>query len=414
MIRVLLLSFKDSSNFGDQIIEACTRNLLTSVLGQLNIKRYVLESEDLSGIDSESIPSFNIIVFGGGGLIKYERQEFHERIPAIVNIAERHKIPVIFAGVGVESFDSSDERCIRLKRALNSDCIVQITTRDDLESLKLYITNEEIKTAKVLDSALFTKYIYNKEKKANSQRIGLNVVRSSLFRAYGKSWDEDDEVEFWKGVVSLLEDKGLPYTFFTNGLFSDEMFIRRLQKELTLDDEQVMFGINDQDMLIDAISSFRGVIAFRLHASVISYSLGIPSVGLIWNDKVSFFYKSINYPNRALPFSLWKPEEVVAALESALVEGIDSKEGISPSLQDTYESLYEGVKDALQVLVQYKLISLKTPESSKPDYAQALDDLIGSEKKLKPEERYERAALKLNEMGKHYFRLQQRLSKRKK
>lgn len=412
MLRVLLLTFKDSSNLGDAVIEACSRNLLKAVLGQLGVAEYVLESQDLSYNNDADIASFDLIVFGGGGLVKYKYQDFHEQIPYFVAIAQTHGIPVVFSGVGVEGFDPADPRCLELQKALKSPCVVQITTRDDIESLGRYMTDEAIPIAKVLDPAVLSGRVFNKKRAKTAQRIGLNVVRGGLFQANGKPWEEDDEVEFWKDVALILEGKGYPYAFFTNGLFSDEVFIQRLENELSLSNDQAILDVNDQDMLLDTLGSFKGVIAFRLHASVISYSLGIPSVGLAWNEKVSFFYENIHYPERALPFADWKAETVVEALEAALNEGVDDRGGPSPSLADTFEWLYRGVDRGLQVLAQEGRLDWSRPQGGKADYAQALDSLTGAEKRLTPEGRYERAVMKIDDMRIHYYGKQQALQER--
>jgi hypothetical protein len=37
-----------------------------------------------------------------------------------------------------------------------------------------------------------------------------------------------------------------------------------------------------------------------MHASICSYSLGIPSVAIEWNPKQKFFYQNIGYPERCM------------------------------------------------------------------------------------------------------------------
>ena len=61
----------------------------------------------------------DIIVFAGGGLVKFHRQNFHFFIDDITALADKRGIPVLFNAVGVEGYDPRDGECRLLKRALN-------------------------------------------------------------------------------------------------------------------------------------------------------------------------------------------------------------------------------------------------------------------------------------------------------
>lgn len=45
-----------------------------------------------------------------------------------------------------------------------------------------------------------------------------------------------------------------------------------------------------------------------MHSSIISYALDVPSVNLVWNDKIPFFYQNIGYPDRAISIEDWNAE----------------------------------------------------------------------------------------------------------
>ena len=53
----------------------------------------------------------------GGGLIKFKRENFWQYVPEIIDVAQEQDIPVFLNAVGVEGFDGSDERCLKLKGA---------------------------------------------------------------------------------------------------------------------------------------------------------------------------------------------------------------------------------------------------------------------------------------------------------
>ena len=78
----------------------------------------------------------DIIIFGGGGLIKYHQQTFHFTIDTVTRFANKRGIPVIINSVGVEGYEEGHPGCMLLKKAVNSNCIKYISTRDDIEVLK--------------------------------------------------------------------------------------------------------------------------------------------------------------------------------------------------------------------------------------------------------------------------------------
>lgn len=80
--------------------------------------------------------------------------------------------------------------------------------------------------------------------------------------------------------------------------------------------------MNTPEYLISKIADCDGVISCRLHPSIISFSLDVPSVGIMWNAKVKGFYDSIGYGNRVFDVIQEKPEELVDRLELAMKEGI--------------------------------------------------------------------------------------------
>lgn len=46
--------------------------------------------------------------------------------------------------------------------------------------------------------------------------------------------------------------------------------------------------------LVNLIANFTFVIANRLHAQIIAYSLDIPTFGILWDEKVKYWYEYIN------------------------------------------------------------------------------------------------------------------------
>ena len=77
----------------------------------------------------------DVIVFGGGGLVKFHRQNFHFFLDDVIGWADARGVPVVINAVGVEGYDASDPECRLLKDALNRPCVRSVTTRDDYRML---------------------------------------------------------------------------------------------------------------------------------------------------------------------------------------------------------------------------------------------------------------------------------------
>ena len=159
---ILLLTNRDSDNVGDQVIEASDIGLLHVLMKNLGIdksayqinsraasivtKKYMSTREpQLLCAAEKAISQADLVVFGGAPVFNYKYQNFYERTAVTIEIAQKYNKPVIFSAIGIESYDEKSKKCQRLKAALNSECVKQITTRDGLERLEKYNENNSFK-----------------------------------------------------------------------------------------------------------------------------------------------------------------------------------------------------------------------------------------------------------------------------
>jgi len=148
MIKILLLTNRDSDNVGDQVIEACDIALIEAVMKNMEIaegdyeicsraasivpKKYVsTRDERLLQTAERLISESDIVIFGGAPLFNYLYQIFYERTAITIEIAQKYGKPVLFSAIGIEQYDEDNAKCQRLKKTLNFDCVKQITTRGE-------------------------------------------------------------------------------------------------------------------------------------------------------------------------------------------------------------------------------------------------------------------------------------------
>lgn len=352
-MNILIVWYADD-NFGDNLIKICFEQLLKVVLKNLNINSndYSINCMPLKRIDHELVKRQDIIFFAGGGLFGLSYLNFFDYLDEITKIAEEWNIPVIFSSMGINNMDATKETEDKLRNILKRECIVDISVRENLELFKGYTENQNFDIQLVADPATWTRYVYRKEieEVRREQVIGINVVRGGLFKDNKKDWKLKDEINYLNELRQLLDEASLKYKFFTNGSFLDNNTLKYFAKENNIPIEQLVFPNSTQD-LVKTIASFDFVVGIRMHSSIISYSMGIPCINLIWNDKIPLFYKNINMSERAINLEDWNANNVMNRIKCE-----NSNFKINPQyLMSLYNYLYDEISKIKKInSQQYK------------------------------------------------------------
>lgn len=276
----------------------------------------------------EQLKDVDAIVFAGGGFLKFRTQGLNYYVEQIVKIAEKNNIPIMMNGVGIEGYDEKDIRCQRLKKAINKDVMKVITTRDDIETLQnLYIVNKNMKTARVGDPALWVPECYEVEPHERDKRVvGINVIRGRIYQSYGNTLSEEGLMNFYRLLIHELEDRGIEWKLFSNGMKADQVFGRQLIKSLGYDvKEKLLPAPGNVNQFIEILQSFDVVFGARLHACITSYALDIPVVGLIWSEKLRIFAQVIGKKSHFFEEYELNVKSMVDAIEECFNDSYDKK-----------------------------------------------------------------------------------------
>ena len=365
--NILLLTNRDSDNVGDQVIEASDIALIKAAMKNLGIaeqnyeissraaaivpKKYVAtRDESLLVKAEEAIAKCDILIFGGAPLFNYLYQIFYERTAVTLEIAQKYNKPVIFSAIGVERYEEENAKCQRLKKTLNFDCVKQITTRDGIEELTKYKENENMVIARVADPAVFSAPAFRNhtvsKKDREMKKIGIFVFRANGFIDNRINFTKDDAAKLWKDIIRDVEAKGYDYELVTSGHFGDEAFLDYMIREHGISEKKCVFNMNTPERLIKKISSYDAIISCRLHPSIISFSLGVPSIGIIWNPKVKYFYECIGYANRGIQVDGITSAAVMDKIEDAMEKGVEKD---TEYLMTVYRYLFAGIKRSLEI-----------------------------------------------------------------
>ena len=365
-MEILLLTNRDSDNVGDQVIEASDIALVNAAMKNLGIapsdykissraaaiitQKYIASKDPALLVTAENaIKKADLIIFGGAPLFNYTYQTFYERTSIEIELAQKYNKPVIFSAIGIEHYDEDNAKCQRLKAALNLDCVKQITTRDGYDKLEKFRSREDIVIGKVADPAVFSGKIFDNfkmpKKKNSKKKIGIFVLRANGFKDNKYDFHRDQAAALWKDLTNELENRGYDYELITSGHFGDEAFVHYLIQNYGINASKCVFNINLPETLLARISSYDGVISCRLHPSIISFSLGIPSIGLEWNNKVGRFYENINYPDRVIQVEDLSAPYLVDKIEQAMDAGVQKDEDY---LLTVYTTLFNGIKNGFR------------------------------------------------------------------
>lgn len=283
----------------------------------------------------------DLIVFAGGGLVKFHRQNYHFFVDDITSLAERKGTPVLFNAMGVEGYDASDKECRLLKRALNRSCVKAITTRDDIAMLRgSYVENPAIDVRAVCDPAFWTAETYGVRRQAKAPRtIGLNVIRPEIFQEYGHPVARDRFIELYGGVVSALVSDGWHVELFSNGVAGDSDFIEDLLsahpefRDMPL--VSSAFPATAEEF-VETIAGYDRFLAVRLHSAIVGTVLGVPNVSLVWNRKQVLFGAQVGMSENFIEREGFEPRNVAGRLMSAKPYAMDAgyKDTVLASLRD--------------------------------------------------------------------------------
>ena len=271
---------------------------------------------------SDILKDSDLVVFGGGGMLKYHSQAFWASDWCILNCCRKKNIPVYFNAVGIEGYDDNNFTSRLIKKMLRNSNIVGITTRDDIDALNKFLPNNQNKV--VGDPALFSKELYGSADKKDV--VGINTIRAGIFNVNGFDTSEDDVINFYCAMIERLNKDNIKWQLFINGVRSDyklaEAILRKMNIEKT--DEVLVPRPEQITELIKTISGYSGVIAGRMHAMIIATSYGIPTIGQIWNEKIKWFSKHIGAESRFFyPDDMKNYDAVYETFKKALLQGND-------------------------------------------------------------------------------------------
>lgn len=346
--KILVFSRMHITNYGDPIIADCCKYIIKKTAKEnkypVKVSMADVYEKDME-VTRKLLKGQKAVVFPGGGL---NSVVFNNKILDIFKlIEEQSDISVFFNAIGILRVNPRKKNEELLVNLFNHHQVKQVTTRGDYNQLLKYIHTPKAYPAKlVFDPAIWVNEAYGIERSLSAEKIGVGVIRPEIFQHNGYDFSTEDVFQMYQGIITELEAKGYVWEFFTNGMKEDYNFGIEVLNRMERNTKQYLGkNVKSSRELVEKISSYQAVIAARLHANIISTSLRVPSVALVWNDKMNLFAEIIGQEERYISGELLKDAKyIVHQLELAMKNGYN-EEKIDSMKTITVETIKNIIRD---------------------------------------------------------------------
>lgn len=220
----------------------------------------------------------DLVIFAGGELFK---DYFLPFITYLIEGYGKQGAKIYFNACGVDS-QNLEYVNRRFSKVLKDKAVCGVTTRSLPETCEKLIDKDNYHF--VPDPAICAKQVYQVERKTDTPCIGLGVMAIPDLES-----KKEQLLTFWSELIQELDKQGVSYRLFCNGEKADYAFAKEVASRAGCGEEKLLPCPGTPEELVGQISGFTGVCAFRMHASIIAYALGIPFVSLAWDQKMHDF-----------------------------------------------------------------------------------------------------------------------------
>lgn len=376
-LRFVIVSFVDD-NFGDNLIRISFQSLLEVALGNHGLARddYEIRPMALKAPDEALLESADAIFFAGGGLFGLSYLNFFPFMDQITQVAEKREVPVIFSSMGLNNMSAEGGSADAIGQVLRRSCVKAVSVRENLPLFEQLVSGLSYKVRQVADPAVWTRYIYGMQDVVPDGTLGINVVRGGLFADNDRKWGLGAEMKYLFEIKELADAAGTPAYFYTNGSLGDNNTLRYFAREYDIPDDRVILPQTTREV-VEAISTRSQIAAIRMHSSIISYSFGIPTSVLEWNDKLPHFYSAVGHPERVIPFGEWTGERVFEVLGNA---------GAAPEFEPGYRDYLMTTYTYIHTAVGESILGSRSNASSAFEFDEVADALAARSSAIREDE----------------------------
>lgn len=279
--------------------------VLFSLLRKLIITKNSYQKKEYKDI----VDLYDLIVIGGGNMLMSITEDsssinsFHN----YVELALQKRKEVFVMDIGIGPFKNKVDLDLAMQ-ALNK--CSKITFRDE-SSYELYINNggnSSIANISVDPVFLAT---FNKEKKSeigDNIKVGINIIDSRLIGQNEKSYKE--KIKGYARIIEMLNKESIEVFLFITSKEDQSALddTYKLVKDIT---KVTKVKVNGCDDIVKIYNNIDLLIGTRMHSMIIAYTMGVPVLGLSWQNKVDSFFDIINESDSCFKFDSFENDTLL-------------------------------------------------------------------------------------------------------
>lgn len=242
------------------------------------------------------------VVFCGGQVVSDIALNFPLKIRKICQIAKRNSLDISFSSVGASRNWSREAKNI-FCGIFSDPSVKHISVRDHDSAANL--ASYGVKAQVAVDPAVWASDVYGSIHGENVDKkligVGISSPHELAAHSDGGMFGIEGHIKFWTDLIGCLRSMNFRCAIFNNGSIEDDEFMRLVASRLGAgDDLKVLDRPKYPADLGRAIGMFDGIISHRLHANILAFSYGIPSISLKWDKKVASFAEIIDRSDSCL------------------------------------------------------------------------------------------------------------------
>lgn len=275
-----------------------------------------------------AVAGADLVVMGGGQLFSDADLNFPVKIGRASQVAAEAQVPIAVHGVGVARNWSPRGHAL-FSQVAKAD-LRRVAARDP-GSVENWSAQMKTGPAPEIarDPGLLAAECYGATEPGPAIGVCITDPDILAYHAEAQVAGAGGGMSFWADLVETLASKGHVVRLFCNGAAEDRAALTRLAARPKVADliaggqASVARAPETSTALAAEIATHKAVVAHRLHACILAYAFGRPTVGLGWDQKVESFFGSVDLPQNFIEGKKASGRAVADRLEAALAAGID-------------------------------------------------------------------------------------------
>jgi polysaccharide pyruvyl transferase WcaK-like protein len=306
----------------------------------------------------KAIDGSNLVLIGGGQLVKNNVALFCEKLALVPSIAGAQSIQTALIGVGVDKKMNQKTWCIA-RKAINTAAFIIL--RDVISRDRICAAMKPAINCSVLPDLAFG--LKNPELDLSvsdrSVSLAINIMDFDAMLAPLNSSSKIDSNTIISGfceIVKAAHDAGSTIRLFTSGSSSDFRAADNFRAEVSarIGVELQIFHPSTLDDLLAFLIDVDDVIATRMHAGILAFISGCNPVCFNWDDKVIGVWSAIHRHERVIDMEEIFREDFGSELLLKLYSLPPTSRKL---LDDLAESVRSGVLESIDRTLMAKLAS---------------------------------------------------------